>query len=36
VALAFMDVGVAYVNKAADVGAVGFLMIYGLYLSAFV
>jgi hypothetical protein len=35
-ALAFLDVGVGFVNKAADVGAVGFLRIYWLYLSAFV
>jgi len=33
VALAFMDVGVGYVDRAADVGAVGFLSIYWFYIS---
>jgi hypothetical protein len=28
-ALAFMDVGVGFVDKASDVGAVGFLRTYG-------
>jgi hypothetical protein len=31
-----MDMGVGFVNKTANVGAVGFLRIYGLYLSAFI
>jgi len=33
VALAFMDVGVGYVDRAADVGAVGLLSIYWFYVS---
>jgi hypothetical protein len=32
--LAFMDVGVEFVNRAAGVGAVGFLRIYRFYISA--
>jgi len=32
--LAFMDVGVEFVNIAAGVGAVGFLRIYRFYISA--
>jgi hypothetical protein len=35
-ALAFVYVGAGFVDKAADVGAVGFLRIYGFYISAFV
>lgn len=33
-ALAFMDVGVGFVDGAADVGAVGFFSIYWFYISA--
>jgi hypothetical protein len=32
--LAFVDVGVEFVDRAADAVAVGFLRIYGLYVSA--
>jgi hypothetical protein len=35
-ALAFIDVGVGFVDEASDVGAVRFLRIYGFYISAFV
>jgi len=33
-ALAFLDVEVGFVDRAADVFAVGFLRIYGFYVSA--
>jgi len=33
-ALAFVDVGVGFVDRAADVVAVRFLRIYGFYISA--
>jgi len=34
VALAFMDVGVGFADRAAEVAVVGFLRIYGFYISA--
>jgi hypothetical protein len=34
VALAFVDVGVGFVDRAAVVVAVGFFSIYGFYISA--
>ena len=34
VALAFVDVGVGFADRAAAVVAVGFLRIYGFYISA--
>jgi len=33
-ALAFMDVGVGFADRAAGVVVVGFLRIYGFYISA--
>jgi hypothetical protein len=33
-ALAFVDVGVGFAGRAADVVAIGFLTIYGFYISA--
>jgi len=33
-ALAFLDVGVGFADRAAAVVAVGFLRIYGFYISA--
>jgi hypothetical protein len=33
-ALAFVDVGVGFADRAAAVVAVGFLRIYGFYISA--
>jgi hypothetical protein len=32
--LAFVDVAVGFVDRTADVGVVGFLRIYGFYVSA--
>jgi hypothetical protein len=32
--LAFVDIGVGFVDRAADVGAVGLLRIFGFYMSA--
>ena len=32
--LAFKDVAEVFVDRTADVGAVGFLRIYGFYISA--
>jgi len=34
VAIAFVDVGVGFADRAAVVVAVGFLRIYGFYISA--
>jgi hypothetical protein len=35
-ALSFVDVGVGFADRAAVVVAVGFVRIYGFYISAFV
>jgi len=35
-ALAFVDVGVGFADRAAAVVAVGFLRIYGIYIPAYV